>query len=144
MSATTLRILIALILIAHGLVHVSLTTVPTPQPGAIRTPFWPGWWRDAVDSQWLASRIGLAPQTVRALGALLWLVTLAGFTLAGLGLAGLPGVNAIWQPAALVGAAASLLLLVFYWHPWLVMGAAIDLAVLAALWQHWPVSLFRA
>jgi hypothetical protein len=39
LSPSTLRILIAVFLIAHGLVHYSLTTVPIPASGALRTPF---------------------------------------------------------------------------------------------------------
>ena len=142
MSAPTLRILIAFFLIAHGWMHYSLTTVPVPAPGALRTPFWPSWWRDAVDAKWLASQMGLSTGLVRTAGWILWLATVVGFTLAGLGLSGLPGFQAIWQAAAVFGAVASLLLLGFYWHPWLVLGVVINAAVLVSLWQQWPSALF--
>jgi hypothetical protein len=49
MSPTTFRILIALFLIAHGLVHAVLAAVPVPEAGKPRTPFFPTWWRSAVD-----------------------------------------------------------------------------------------------
>jgi hypothetical protein len=142
MSPAIIRTLIAVVLIAHGLIYFGMTIVPLPQPGGMQTPFWPSWWRDAVDNQWLAVRLGLAPQAVRLAGSLLWVIALAGFVLAGLGILGVPGLNAFWQLSAGVAAAVSLLLFLFYWHSWLVVGAAINVAVLAALWQNWPAALF--
>jgi len=142
MNPTLLRILIAVFFIAHGWIHFSLSYVPLPQPGAIHTPFWPSWWRDATDSDWLAAKIGLGQGTVRTIGWLLWAGTLAGFVLAGLGLLGLPLLKAIWQPLVMAGSLLSLVLLAFYWHPWLVMGAVLDLACLAGLWMNWPKALF--
>jgi len=142
MNPNLTRILIAVFLFAHGLIHFSLTYVPTPKPGELRTPFWPAWWRTDTDPAWLAVKLGLPNSTVRGLGSALWLIALVGFSLAGLGLLGLPGLNQAWGAAAALGAAASLLLLGLYWHPWLVTAVVIDLAVLAGLWLHWPKFLF--
>jgi hypothetical protein len=86
--------------------------------------------------------MGLSNNVVRGLGSALWLLTVAGFALAGLGLLGVPGLNQIWQGTAILGATASLLLLAFYWHPWLIAGVLINLAVYAGLALHWPKSLF--
>lgn len=142
MNPNTFRILLAVILIAHGWVHFSLTYVPVAKPGELRTPFWPAWWRTNTDPAWLASKMGLSNLAVRGLGSALWLVTLAGFTLAGLGLLGVPGLNGLWGLSAGVGVAASLLLLGFYWHPWLVVGVLVNMAVAAGLALHWPKFLF--
>jgi hypothetical protein len=144
MTATTLKILIAIFMIAHGWVHYSLTTVPISQPGALHTPYWPSWWRTHVDATWPASRLGLPPAVVRTFGWLLWLIVVAAYMAAGLGLVGLPGLNSIWQGAAVTGSVASLILLGFYWHPWLVAGVVIDLALLVALRTWWPQTLFSA
>lgn len=143
MSASTLRILIALLLIAHGLVHYSLTTVPVPAPGALRTPFFPSWWRADVDSNWLASRIGLPDTLVRTCGWLLWVALLIGFTLGGLGLIGVPGLNSIWQALLIFGSVASLLLLAFYWHAWLVLGVLINIVVMVSIWRQLPAFFFQ-
>lgn len=143
MSASTLRVLIALILVTHGLIHFSLTTVPTPEPGALRTPFWPSWWRTDIDSHWLASQMGLPATLVRTFGWLLWIAVVIGFTLGGLGLVGAPGLNTIWQALLIVGSIASLILLAFYWHPWLIMGAVINLLVVVFIWQQLPTFLFQ-
>ncbi len=142
MNPNLTRILIAVFLIVHGLIHFSLTYVPTPKPGELRTPFWPAWWRTDTDPAWLAVKLGLPNSAVRGLGSALWLIALAGFGLAGLGLLGLPGLNQVQGAAAALGAAASLLLLGLYWHPWLATAVVIDLAVLAGLWLHWPKFLF--
>lgn len=142
MNANTLKIVIAIFLIAHGLVHYSLTYVPTPKPGELRTPFWPSWSRKDTDPAWLVSKMGLSNNVVRGLGSALWLLTVVGFALTGLGLLGIPGLNQIWQGTAILGAAASLILLVFYWHPWLIAGVLINLAVFAGLVLNWPKSLF--
>lgn len=142
MNTNTLRIVLAIFLIAHGLIHYSLTYVPVPKPGELRTPFWPSWARNDTDSAWLVSRMGLSNNVVRGVGSALWLLTVAGFAVAGLGLLGIPGLNQIWQGSAILGAVASLFLLVFYWHPWLVAGVLINLAVLAGVALHWPKSLF--
>ncbi len=90
MPTFLIRLAIGLFLIAHGLVHFILTIVPVAAPGAARTPFWPSWRREAVDPAWLASRLGLRPNGVRLFGSGLWLASLIGFVLAGLGLIGLP------------------------------------------------------
>jgi len=142
MNPNTVRVILAIILIAHGLVHVSLTYVPTPKPGSLRTPFWPSWWRTDVDPNWLAVKSGLSNNLIRGIGSALWLLTLLGYTVMGLGLAGVPGLNQIWQAAALLGAGASTLLLVFFWHPWLILGLLINVTVFIGLALHWPKSLF--
>lgn len=142
MNLNLLRVMIAIFLVAHGLIHFSLTYVPVPKPGELRTPFWPAWWRTDTDPAWLASKLGLSNGLVRGLGSALWLLILFGFTLAGLGLLGFPGLSQVWAPAAGLGAGASLLLLVFYWHPWLVAGVVINLAVFAGIGLHWPKFLF--
>jgi hypothetical protein len=142
MNTNLIRILIAVFLVAHAYIHVSLTYVPLPNPDGPHTPFWPSWWREAVDPAWPASKLGLPNGLERGLGSALWLLTAAGFTLMGLCLLFFPGLDQVWKAAAMLGAGSSLLLFVFYFHPWLVIGIAIDLAVLAGLWQQWPKFLF--
>lgn len=142
MNPTTVRVLLAIFIILHGWIHYSLTYVPTPKPGELRTPFWPSWSRSDTDPAWLASKMGLSNGLVRGLGCALWLLTLAGFSVAGLALLFAPGAQAAWSISAAAGAVASLLLLLFYWHPWLVAGVVINLALLAGLWLHFPKYLY--
>ncbi len=142
MSPTFLRILIGLFLIAHGLVHAVLAAVPLPEAGKPRTPFFPSWWRTAVDSRWPMMRLGVPAETARSNGYAMWVVQLICFVLAGLGLLGVPGLDALWGDFAVFSAIFSLMFLGFYWHPWLIIGVVIDLVILAGYIMDWPAFLF--
>jgi hypothetical protein len=72
-NPNTIKTILAIILIAHGLVHISLTVVPIAKPGEARTPFWPSWWRKNSDQEWLASKIGLPSGVVRFIGTVILL-----------------------------------------------------------------------
>ena len=139
MSATTIRILFAIFLLAHGFMHAGLANVPLPQPGGIKTPFWPSWWRDNTDSTWPASKLGLPENVVRTAGWLLWLAALAAFVAAGLGILGVPGLKAVVAVTAGAGAVLGLLVLGLYWHLWYVAAVAINLAILLGVVLRWPV-----
>lgn len=137
MNSQSLRMIFAVFLVLHGLVAMSLATVPVPQPGALRTPYLPAWWRPDVDSAWPISRLGLSESLVRTFGWVLWLGSLLFFIAAALGVLGLPGLNTAWQPLAVIGSVLSLLLLGLYWHPWLVVGVVINLVILAGAYFGW-------
>src|SRR5687767_11502445 len=131
---------LALLLIAHGLVHLSLTTVPYSPT----TPFWPSWWRAEVGHSWLLQGLGVPDETNRVIGGMLLLVATVGFVLAGLAFAGwlLPPV---WWPAlGLAAAGASLLLLTLFPHPWLVVGIMLSAGTVWAIWARWPAALAAA
>ena len=123
-----LRLLIGGFLIAHGLIHASFGS-PAPPPGPVAWPF-------ALSRSWALTPLGLGESPVRAIGALLWIVTAAAFAAAGLGYLGIPVLSEAWRALALLGAAASLLLLGLFWDPMLVLGVGIDLVIGAALL--WP------
>lgn len=142
MNPNTFRILFVLFLVAHGYIHMSLAKVPVSQPGALRTPFFPAWWRDNVDPAWPVSKLGIAPQTTRTMGWVLWALTLAGYVLAGAALLFAPAQPALWQACAAAASLLSLALLGLYWHPWLPVGVLIDLALLAVVFLHWPALPF--
>jgi hypothetical protein len=142
MPTTTAVVLFGAFLIAHGLVHISLTWVPVPAPGAARTPFFPAWWRETIDPAWPAARLGLPPRGVRLLGSALWVLLLAGYVLAGVLLIFFPAQTALWQGLTCAASLLSLAFLALYWHPWLLVGVLIDVGLLAAVWLRWPPVLF--
>ena len=142
MTSSTLKTIIAIFLIAHGLVHISLSWVPTPQPNAMRTPYFPAWWKIDTDPKWPISRLGLPANVVRTAGWVLWLVVFSAFVLAALGLFGVPGLTTLWIPLVTWGSIVSLILIGLYWHPWLPVGVLLDAAILAAIYFHIPVNLF--
>lgn len=142
MLATKPFILFALFLIAHGLVHLSLTTVPVPAPGAMRTPFFPAWWRGASDPAWPVSKLGLSVRGIQLLGSVMWGLLVAGYILAGTTLIVAPGQTALWQGLTGGASLVSLVFLALYWHPWLPVGVLIDLGLLAVVLLRWPPAMF--
>src|SRR5215207_7324104 len=114
--------LLALLLIAHGLVHVSLNTVPY---GAT-TPFWPSLWRPDPGHSRVMQGIGFGAESTRVVGGVLLIVATTGFVVAGLAVAGWLVPQAWWPALGVVAASASLLLFVLFPHPWLVVGAGAE------------------
>jgi hypothetical protein len=144
MNPILIRILFVLFLLAHGWIHMSLAQVPVPQPGALRTPFFPAWWRGAIDPAWPVNRLGLAPESTRALGWVMWVAVVALYMLTSLAVLIFPGNQGLWQGLMVAGSAVSLAMLGLYWHPWLPAGVAIDLALIAGVLMRWPVLQFTA
>ena len=130
-----LKTILALVLMAHGLVHAALAIAPNPaDPDAKAGAFF-----TAVERSWLLSRVGLGKTAVSTIGILLVILSTAGFVLTGLGIFGVFGLGAIWRTVAVSSACTSLLLLILYWHPWLPVGVLINIAVLVALLVvKWP------
>lgn len=144
MPTSTLKIIIAIFLVAHAFIHISLSWAPIPQPGAMRTPFFPSWKRSNVDPKWPVSKLGLPENVVRTAGWLLVLVVTAGFVLAALGLLGVPGLITLWIPLVTGASIVSIILTALYWHPWLPVGILLDAVMLAAIYFHYPSNLFNA
>lgn len=129
------KILFALFLIAHGLVHAGLAAAPIPndpdsKPGAFFT---------APTRSWLLPQLGLNNSAIQWIGIGLVVLSTAGFVLAGLGVLGVPGLNTVWRTITVISSCLSLLLLILFWHPWLIVGVLIDVGLLIALlWLKWP------
>jgi len=130
-----MKIIIALFLIAHGLVHGGLAAAPNPDdPDAKAGAFFTSAMRT-----WLLPRLGLNPSSIQWIGITLVVLSTLGFILAGLGVFGVPVLDEIWRTIALVSAVISLVLLVLFWHAWLIVGVLIDLAIIISLvWANWP------
>jgi hypothetical protein len=144
MQTNTLKVIIAVFFIAHAFIHISLTWVPIPKPGAMRTPFFPAWWKADTDPKWPVSKLGLPENLVRISGSILLLGVTIAFCLAALGLLGVPGLNSFWIPLAVGASIVSILLTVLFWHPWLPAGILLDVAILASIYFHFPGSLFNS
>jgi hypothetical protein len=142
MPIQSIKVIVAIFLMAHGFIHISLSWVPTPQPGAKRTPFFPSWWKAGTDLKWPISKLGLPTRVVQLIGSVIMLLVVAAFLLAALGLFGVPGLNTLWIPMAAGASIDSIVLITLYWHPWLPVGILLDAAILAAIYFHYPASLF--
>jgi hypothetical protein len=119
------QLLVAAFLLGHAALHIAFIA-PAP-PATADGPAWPFTTADS----WLFTRIGVPSETARLVAIALVAATIAGFALAAIVALGfLP--EAIWVPAILVGAVASLGLLVTCFHPWLALGVVIDVALIWA------------
>lgn len=126
-----LLVLIALFLVAHGLIHI-LFAPASPPKDAKGWPF-------QINHSWLLAPLGL-DRFARPIGMGLVILTVLGFILTGLGLLGVPLLHESWETLALVSAALSFLLLVLFWNRSLVVGVAIDVViVVAVLWNQSPL-----
>lgn len=136
-----MKILIAIFLIAHGLVHAGLAAAPDPKDPDEKA----GAFFTSAKRSWLLSKLGLSPNAIQWIGIGLVSLSTIGFVLAGLGVFGVAGLDTIWRTIAIISAAISLLLLILFWHRWLVIGVLIDLVILAeTLWIKWlPVNVFN-
>jgi hypothetical protein len=130
-----LKIALAIVLIAHGLVHAGLAAAPNPadpnaKPGAFFT---------SMERSWLLPQLGLNTSRVQWIGILLVAASTLGFVLAGLGIFGVAGLSTVWRMVAFISACLSLLLLILFWHPWLPVGVLINIGIMIALqWAKWP------
>ena len=127
-----LRVVVGLFLIAHGLVHL-LYFAPPPEDDP-RYPFVP-------EDRWFAKALGLRPSAAKAVVGTLAVVSALAFVVSGIALF---ASAELWQPAAVVGSAVSLVLFVLFFHRWLVFGIAIDVAIIGSVLSwHVPASLFE-
>ncbi len=110
-----LRIVVGILLIAHGLVHL-LYFVTNPDPNF---PFTVATSRFFPEALRRPVAIGLAS------------VTILGFALLGLAIWGTPGLNATWPILAVLAGAASLAMLITFWSRQLIAGIIIDVALIA-------------
>jgi hypothetical protein len=126
-----MRFVVGLFLIAHGLVHL-MYLGPRPEDDP-RYPFVP-------ETRWLSRVLGLEAGTAKAIAGALAVLCALILVVAGISLFMNAGP---WEPAAVIGAAMSLALLLLFFHPWLMIGITIDLAIIAGVtaW-HVPSSLF--
>lgn len=109
---TLLRIVIGVLLIAHGLVHLLYLTPDVPE--------------FSLERSWLVPESVSRPVAI----GLMW-ATVVAFTLLGLSVWGVPGLAGIWPWIAIVASALSLALLVTFWGWSLIFGVIIDVAVIA-------------
>lgn len=138
MSISTLRIIIVVVLIAHGIGH-SLGIIAGI--GVKLTP-------NHSSKSWLLTKL-LGERITGAIGVILFLAALLGFIGAGLGLMDWFVPQNIWENLALIASIFSIvgLALFPYGFPSLfpnVIGAlAVDVAVLVLFsWMKWPPELF--
>lgn len=135
-----MNILIAFLLIIHGLIVAAQSSGSFNAVGGIKNPSWLNWWPANLGQSWLLAPLGVEQTLLARAGGFLWLV--AGMTLvaAGLGILGLGVPPTWWRTLALFGAVISLVMLTVYLHPFYGIGIGASIILLAALlWAQWPM-----
>ena len=123
-------IVVAVFLLAHGLIHASFIS-PAPAPTAAG-PQWPF----SFERSWVLGPLGVRPEMAQGLGVVLLLAVVAGYIVGALAVVGvIPG--SWFVPALVVATVASAVLLALFFHPWLVLGLVIDGLLLVALARGW-------
>jgi len=123
------RIVLAAFLIAHGLLHPAIHSVPEdPNKPA---PFNP-------NHSWAFAAVHVADRKARVFGVgVSWLTALA-FVAAGIALF---IQSPLWVSIAACGAVLGLSVKALFFHPCLILGVLIDIGILGAATEVWPGSL---
>lgn len=133
MSISTLRIVIAVILLVHGIGHYMglLSAVGVKLSST------------SSANSWLFTGL-LGDTPARIIGFVIYLLAFFGFIAAGLGLLGWLIPRGWWQPLAIGSAIISLFGLIFFWNAFAFFfnkfgAVAVNIAVLICLLRlHWP------
>jgi hypothetical protein len=109
--AVVIRIVVGLLLVAHGLVHLIFMADDVAE--------------FTFEGSWV-----VPDSAERTVGVVLMATAVGLFGLAGLALWGVPGVAGLWPELAISGAVVSLLLLVVFWDTRMIYGTAINLGLI--------------
>ncbi len=135
-----MKILIAILLIVHGLIVAGQSSGSFSPVGGIKNPSWLSWWPANLGQSWLLTTLGLERSPLARAGGFLWLVAGVALVAAGLGVLGLGVPPTWWRTLALSGAAISLMMLAVYLHPFISVGIGASIVLLVALlWEQWPL-----
>ena len=135
MSSQTIKILIAGVLLVHGLGHVGAI-------GALIAID-----RGVPSGKWLSARSwlfpNLTPQTAKIIAIIFWALSLLGFVAAALSFWGVLIPGDLWRLLALIFAFISFIGIILFWGRWPMFNTlaaqAVNLAViLTQLWLNWP------
>jgi hypothetical protein len=122
------RVIVGILLIAHGLVHLLYLVPAASDPGY---PF-------SLDRSWL-----LPGPARRPVAYVLMAAVVLAFTLAALAWWGVPGLAGGWAGIVIAASAVSLVLLIAFWDTQLMIGVAIDLLLIgvAVIQPSWLQSI---
>lgn len=137
MSDQTIKIIVAAILLLHGLGH----------GGALGALIWIKFRPGDETGAWLAARSWLLPSlpttTATAVASVFWVLSLIGFVAAALSFWGILVPGDAWRQLAGASATVSILGIVLFFGTWptvnTIAALAVNIAVLVTqLWLHWP------
>lgn len=107
-----MRVLVGILILAHGLVHLLYLADDVPE--------------FSLDRSWLVP-VGVR----RPLGLGLVVATAVTFAILALAVWGVPGISAVWPTVVVVACLFSGVLLTLFWSRQLILGVAIDIGLVA-------------
>lgn len=125
-----MKLLLGILIFAHGLVHIPMPLIPGTD-GRLGT------WLMDPGRVWIVRTLGVTEAAMRQVGTTLMILATVAFLIAGLAYFGWIVPAGWWRPAAITAAAVSLTFLGLFWHPWLWVGAALDVAIALAAILRW-------
>ncbi|MBF8262044.1 MAG: hypothetical protein HW376_1573 [candidate division NC10 bacterium] len=137
MSDQVIRLVIAAVLLLHGVAHV----------GPLATYAWIRFRPADNTGGWVAARSWLLPKlppsTATAVASLFWLLSLIGFVGAGLSFWGILVPGEAWRQLAVASAVVSTLGIAAFFRTWPIFNTlaalGVNVAVLVTqLWLRWP------
>lgn len=135
-----MKILFAVLLIVHGLIVAFQSSGSFSPAEGVKNPSWLNWWPVNLGQSWILSPLGIERALVARTGGFLWLIAGIALVAAGLGVLGIIVPITWWRNLALIGAAASLVMLAIYLHPFYGIGIGASVVLLAVLlWQGSPL-----
>lgn len=125
------KLFVGAVLIIHGLIHIGVFLVPTDQGPEEST---------VISKSWLAAAMGLESDALKPLGALLAIVAISGFVLAGISVFDVVVTYDMWRSLAIASAAISAALIVVFWNMWsMALGLSFNMAIIASIaLAGWP------
>lgn len=134
-----MRILIAILLLVHGLITTSQATGSFNPSGGVANPSWVNWWPANLGQSWILKNAGIEKSLLGTLAGILWIIAGICIIASALGLFGFVIPTNLWRLLAGVGATISLLLFIIYAHPLYAIGIGANIAILLILlWAKWP------
>lgn len=132
-----MRYLLAMVLLAHGLVH-GLWFVPAPKDSGEKE------WPFTLATSPVLTPMGVPGAVLGPLGTVLVVIVMMAFTLSSLGAFGIPGLVSAWDPITLFASVASIVVTILFWNPQFPTSLAIDaVLILTILGNWWPATLVK-
>jgi hypothetical protein len=133
LGGNKVKILIAILLIVHGMIVAAQSSGSfNPTGGAANPALFKGW-PTQLGQSWLLVKLGAERTLLSQVCGILWLLAGLALITAGLGVLGIIIPAAWWRSLALTGAGLSLLMLAVYLHPLYGIGVGASILVLIAL-----------
>ena len=128
-----MKIVIAVLLIAHGLIVTAQSSSSFTPGKGVANPSWLSWFPAGLGQSWLLVKLGIEQSFLARAGGILWLAGGLALVAAGLGIFGFIIPFSWWRGLALAGAVISLVMLSIYVHPFYILGIGASVVLLVAL-----------